>query len=65
MLLSQPRTRQLTAAYAKWFHAVAVAVCVAFSFVAWILVIVARLADKLVKKYERKEAKDESQSNNH
>lgn len=49
----------------KWFHAVAVAVCVAFSFVAWILVIVARLADKLVKKYERKEAKDESQSNNH
>lgn len=38
----------------KWFHAVAVAVCVAFSFVAWILVIVARLADKLVKKYEKK-----------
>lgn len=43
----------------------AVAVCVAFSFVAWILVIVARLADKLMKKYERKEAKDESQGNNH
>lgn len=38
----------------KWFHAVAVAVCVEFSFVAWILVIVALLADKLVKKDEKK-----------
>ena len=37
----------------KWFHAVAVAVCVAFSFVAWILVIVARLADKLVKIWQK------------